>query len=248
MQRFILIFVCSLLLIISGCYKEKNKSNELRFSTAAEYPPFEYIEHGNMKGFDIDLAQLIAKELGKKAIFDDLQFSTVLTAVASGQDDAAIATITITNDRKKNFDFSRPYYFESMVAVFKHQAPIKNQQQLAGKKVAAQLGSVMDIWLHQHIASADIITFDSNNQAIEALMSGHVDAVVVDGAQGRAFSQKYPELSYHVLAKADDGYGIALQKNSPLTKQINQALANLIKRGDISKLKKKWLEDNSWMN
>ncbi|WP_207384185.1 substrate-binding periplasmic protein [Legionella nagasakiensis] len=244
MKRLIPFLAMSLLI---GCKQEKN-IKDIHFSTSAEYPPFEYIEHGEIKGFDIDLARLIAKELGKNAVFDNLQFSTVLTAVASGQDDAAIATITITEDRKKHFDFSPPYYFENLVAIFKRHTPVKNQRQLTGKKIAAQLGSVMDIWLHQHVPNANIIAFDNNNQAIEALISGHVDVVVMDGAQGRIFSQKHSELSYHVIAKADDGYGIALRKGSPLTKQINQALIKLMGRGEVNGLKKKWLEETSWKN
>lgn len=104
------------------------------FSTSAEYPPFEYIENGEIKGFDIDLAKLIAKELGKEAVFDNMQFSTVLPALNSGQDDVAIATITITEERKKNFDFSIPYYFEGMAAVFDISQPVKEISQLTGKK------------------------------------------------------------------------------------------------------------------
>lgn len=211
MKKICLLLLISSFILISSCNEQKNQ-NTLRFSTSAEYPPFEYIENGEIKGFDIDLAKLIAKELGKEAVFDNMQFSTVLPALNSGQDDVAIATITITEERKKNFDFSIPYYFEGMAAVFDISQPVKEISQLTGKKIAVQLGTVMEIWLHQNFPNAEITALDNNNQAIEALIAGHVDVVLMDGAQGGVYSKKYPGLSYSILAKANEGYGLVLKK------------------------------------
>ncbi len=234
-------------LLISGCHEQKNP-HELHFATFAEYPPFEYGSQGEIKGFDIDLAKIVAKKLGKKAVFDNMQFSTILPAVSSGQDDAAIATITITPDRKKNFDFTTPYYFEGMAAIYKKNNPAKTVAQLADKKMAAQLGSVMEIWLRKHFPDGEIIALNSNNQAIEALIAGHVDVVLMDGAQGAIYSQKHPELSYKIITKAKNGYGIALKKGSPLTAEMNQALKTLESQGEIEKLKSKWLGGASCSN
>lgn len=234
-------------LLASGCHEQKNP-REIHFATHAEYPPFEYSTQGEIKGFDIDLAKIVAKKLGKKAVFDNIQFSTILPAISSGQDDAAIATITITPDRKKNFDFTTPYYFEGMAAVYKTNQPANSVSQLAGKKIAAQLGSVMEIWLRTHFPAGEITALNSNNQAIEALIAGHVDVVLMDGAQGAVYSQKHPELSYSVVSKAENGYGIALKKGSPLTAQMNQALKALETEGKIEKLKLKWLGGTSWSN
>lgn len=232
-----IILVCCL---ISACSQPKNP-HEMHFSTSAEYPPFEYIENNQIKGFDIDLAQLIAQQLGKKAVFDNMQFSTVLPAVSSGQDEAAISTITITDERKQNFDFSQPYYFEGMAVVYKNNVAIHSSGQLKGKKVAVQLGSVMEIWAKQHLPAEAVIALDNNNLAIEALLADHVDAVLLDGAQGAVFSSKHANLGYSIIDQAKDGYGIALAKNSPLTAQINQALAHLQKTGELDQLKAKWL-------
>ncbi|AMP88635.1 ABC transporter substrate-binding protein [Legionella pneumophila] len=241
MKNIFLLSFISFFILISSCSEQKNQ-NILRFSTSAEYPPFEYIENGEIQGFDIDLAKLIAKELGKEAVFDNMQFSAVLPAVNSGQDDLAIATITITEERKKNFDFSKPYYFEGMAAVFDTSQPVKEISQLTGKKIAVQLGSVMEIWLHQHFPKAEITALDNNNQAIEALIAGHVDVVLMDGAQGSVYSKKYRGLSYSIIAKANEGYGVVLKKGSPLTDEINSALENLKAKGEIQKLESIWIK------
>ena len=234
-------------LALMSCSEPETK-NTIRFATFAEYPPFEYIDRGEIKGFDIDLARLVAKNMGKEAVFDNIQFSTILPALNSLQDEAAIATITITPDRAKNFDFTTPYYYEGMAAVYKTTQPVKNISQLSDKKMAAQLGSTMDIWLKKHFPKAQITTLNSNNQAIEALLAGHVDVVLIDGAQGAVYSQKHPGLSYTIITKAEDGYGIAFKKGSPLLAKMNQALKELEAQGEILKLKSKWFGGATWNN
>lgn len=243
MNHFLKLIILVATFFIYSCEK-KDDADFLHFATAAEYPPFEYSDHGEIKGFDIDLAKLIAKELGKKAVFDNMQFSTVLPAISSGQDDIAIATISVTDARKVNFDFSEPYYFEGMASVYHSEQPITTPSQLKGKKVAVQLGSIMEIWLRENYPQIEITALDNNNQAVEALIAGHVDVVLMGGAQGKIFSKKNARLSYSVIAKADHGYALAVKKGSPLTIQINKALQKLRANGEIQKLEHKWLKDS----
>src|SRR3990167_11330273 len=111
-MRSISLVLIALSLLMTACSSDKN-ANELHVVTSAEYPPFEYVENGQLRGFDIDLVKLVAKKLGMKVVFDNVQFSTVLASLGSGKADMAISTITITPLRAKNFDYSDPYYFES---------------------------------------------------------------------------------------------------------------------------------------
>jgi polar amino acid transport system substrate-binding protein len=233
-------FVLGLTFLLCSCGSDR-KSDEIHFSTSGEYPPFEYMVHGELQGFDIDLATLLSEKLGKKAVFENMQFSSVLPALTSGQVDAAISTITITPERQYNVDFTVPYYFESMGLIFKQNNPIHDELQLASKRVACQLGSTMEFWLKKHIPGRQIMVMDNNNQAIEALKAGYVDAVLLDGSQSRVFSQKNSGLAAITFAKSEDGYGIALKKNSPLQHQLNQALLELKSSGAIEKLRNKWL-------
>ncbi len=240
-KYIIALILVSLSLCCLSC-KEQKDPDVLIFATSAEYPPFEYKVHGKLTGFDIDLGRLIAENIGKKVKFKDMQFSAILPAVQSEIADAAIATITITEGRKKNFDFSMPYYVESMSIIFKKKAPFKTKSNLIGKKIACQLGSTMEIWLKEHAKGTEIIMMDNNLQAVEALKAGHIYGVLIDTVQANAFTKKNPELGYKVIAQADTGYAVAFKKGSSLVEQVNQVIRVLEAKGEIEKLKKKYLE------
>lgn len=241
---FVLVFVLGYCLFFNK--KTVSEPDKIYFVTSAQYPPFEYMDGTELKGFDIDLAKLIAKQLGKEAVFENTSFSAVLPTVASLPNRVGIATLTITPERQKNFDFTDPYYFEGMAAVYKQSNPVHSLDQLKGKKMAAQLGSVMELWLHDHFPNESITALDNNNQAIEALLAGQIDAVLIDNVQARVFSKKHPALAYHTLAKAEQGYGLALPKNSTLTHSINQALHQLQAQGKIGALETFWLKGDAW--
>jgi polar amino acid transport system substrate-binding protein len=226
---------------LSACNKVSD-DKYLTFATSGEYPPFEYKTNGELRGFDIDLAKLIANELGKEAIFEDMQFSTILPALQNGHVDAAIATITVTSDRKQHFGFSEIYYFDGIAAVFKDSSPISTKADLKNKKIACQLGSTMEIWLKKNGFTNQTVAMDNNNQAIEALKAGHVDVVLMDGAQGNIFSKKNLHLSFQIIDTSEDGYAIVTKKDAPLLAQINQAIEKLKKNGDIAMLEEKWLK------
>ncbi|MBS1988764.1 amino acid ABC transporter substrate-binding protein [Candidatus Dependentiae bacterium] len=236
----------ALLFAVSGCGNHHKLGNVISFGISAEYPPFEYIQKGVLKGFDIDLARLVAKQLNKKAVFENMQFSTILPATQSGHVDAAISTITITPEREKNFDFSDSYYIESLAMVYPNGAPIIHESQLSGKKIACQLGTTMEVWLKEHAPDTQIITFDGNPQAIEALKAGHVDGVFIDGIQATVFSKNNLGLAYAVLAQSDTGYGVAVKKGSPLKDEINAALKALENSGELAALKKKCFVEGQW--
>ena len=245
MKKIIMGALASCAILLSGCGEEK-KTNTFAFATSPEYPPFEYRENGELKGFEIELATLIAKGLGKEVVFQEGQFSSLLAMLDNGKVDAAISTFTITEERKKSFDFSTPYHFESMAAVFKEgAAPIKHASDLADKKVASQLGSTMAFWVQENAAQlniAEVSTVDNNNQCIEALKAGHADVVIMDGSQAPVFCQKNPGLTYVGIVQAQDGFGIAVKKGDPLLLKINEILKKLEEEGTLQKLKEKWLK------
>ncbi len=221
-----------------GCQKQEKT---LHFATCADYPPFEYYENGEIKGFDIDLAHAVAEILHKKAHFSNMQFSAIFPSLNNENVDAGISTVTMTKKRQEMFDFSDPYYIESLALVFLKTDPIAHPSRL--KEVACQLGTTMQIWLETHTPEVRILPMDSNNQAIETLKAGHVRGVFMDSPQAKAFTKNNPALGYVFIAQSDAGYSIVLRKGSPLKDSINQALKQLKKNGKLDFLKKKWFKE-----
>jgi polar amino acid transport system substrate-binding protein len=228
------------LLLLIGCGKEKDDT-VLRAVTSGDYPPFEFVEKGELVGFDIDLANLIGKQMGCKVEFEQMPFQALINAVSSGKADIAIATLTLTQERQKQVDFSKPYYFEKMAVVYKKDAPIEKIDGLKGKKIATQLGSTMEIWLKKNAQDVDIVSVNTNNQAIESVKSGQVDGALLDGIQAIEFSKNNKLLAFSQVGDSLDGYSIALKKKTDLTPKIDQALEALEKSGEIEKLRKKWM-------
>ncbi|MDR1890955.1 MAG: ABC transporter substrate-binding protein [Puniceicoccales bacterium] len=240
MKNFIKLFAIILALCAQvGCH-EKKSTDEIHFGTSADYPPFEYKSMDKIIGFDIDLASCIADELGKKAVFHDMSFSSVLPSLQNGTIDAAISTIAVTEKRSAQYDFSQQYFFEEMFLVFDRKHPVKDDGDLRGKKIACQLGTTMEFWLRENAKSSEITAMDNNNQAIEAVKAGLMDAVLMDGFQAQIFCEKNNQLGCSFLVKSGDGYGIAFRKNSPLCGQINQILHKFTADGTLEKLAKKW--------
>lgn len=226
--------------LLAGCGDSKGQ-DEMWFSVTSDYPPFEYISNNELVGFDIDLARLVAHELGKEAKFKDMQFGAILVAVHNGTVDASISTLTITPERQKNFDFSDPYFHETLALITPAGNPIARSE-LADKHVACQIGSAMEQWLKINAQQTTITTFDTNPQAIEALKAGHVQAVLIDEVQAVAFVKQHQGLAFEVIAKSDMGYGIAFKQGSALVEPVNQALERLKSNGELDKLKHKYLE------
>ncbi len=242
-MKLIGLVLIALTFLVTACSSDK-KVNELHVATSADYPPFEYSEDGQIRGFDIDLVKRVGQKLRMNIVFDNVQFSTVLATLASGKADMAISTMTITAERAKHFDFSDPYYFEWMAAVYPTDHPITKPTQLKNKKIACLLGSTMEVWLKKNGFDAHLMLLNNSNQVIEALKAGYVDVVIMDGSQGAVFSHRTPGLSYSMIAEAKDGYGMVFPRHSPLTANVNEILHQLAASGELAQLKLKWLGAN----
>ncbi len=248
----LLIFCCLSIITFNSCksgdsrnqeLKDQDNSNNLLIvGVSADYPPFEFIENGEFKGLDIDLANLIGKHLNKKIEFKDLNYSYLFPALNAGQIDMAISTITFTNERSKNFDLSNPYYFADIAVIFNQDRLINKIADLNNKKVGVQFGSTMEMWAKALKEKISLISMDVTLQLIEALKSKQLDVVVLEEAQAKEFCKKNSKLGYLVVAKANNGYVVALKHGSKLLTEINRALSIIKEQGDFNKLNNKWLE------
>ncbi len=197
--------------------------------TNAEYPPFEYVdEEGNITGFDIDLMEAIAEEAGFEFEFVNTRWDGIFVALASGEFDAVISAATITEEREEMVDFSDPYFNAGQrIAVRADETEIEGPEDLAGKRVSVQLGTTGDIWLTDE-TDAEVVRYDENTLAFQALANGDVDAAVADGPTAADIIQANPEMNLRLVegVYTEEQYGIAVNPDrQDLLAAINEGLA-----------------------
>lgn len=237
-----LVLVLSMALcLFAGCAsKEGDTSDKLTMATNAEFPPFEYLENGEIVGADVEIAQAIAKKLGKELEITNIDFDAALTGAATGKYDMAVAGITANDDRKKNMNFSVDYYTASQAIIVMSDSEIATAADLSGKTIACQEGTTGEQYLMDNNYS--IQSFKTGAEAVSAMTSGKVDAIVIDDAVARALSSKQNGTT-KVLDEAltKEAYAIALEKgDEELTKEINKALEELKADGTLAKIFEKY--------
>ena len=212
----------------------------LTMATNAEFPPFEYLENGEVVGADVEIAEAIAEKLGKKLEITNIDFDAALTGAATGKYDMGVAGITANDERRQNMNFSVDYYTASQAIIVKADSTIAASKDLEGKTISCQEGTTGEQYLLDNKFA--IQSFKTGAEAITALTSGKVDAVVIDDAVARALSSKQNGTT-KVLDEAltKEAYAIALEKgDEELTKEINKALEELKADGTLAKIFEKY--------
>lgn len=209
--------------------------------TNAEFPPFEYLDKGEVTGFDIELVNELGKVMDADVKVLDMSFDGLLPALQMKKVDLVIAGMTATEERKKTVSFTQPYYTASQVIIVKEgNNSIKSFDDLKGKKVAVMLGFTGDTIVSE-IEGVSIERFNAAYAGIMALQADKVEAVVLDSEPAKNYVKQNPGL---VLAEADaeqEEYAIALRKNDKaLLEKVEKALAELKANGTYDALIKKY--------
>jgi len=238
------VFVAVLLvaaLLLSAC----GKSAGLKVATDATFAPFEYTDDaGNLVGFDIDLMNAIADKAGIEFEWVNVPFDSVLAGLSECQYDAAIAAISISDERKQSMLFSVPYLDAGLVVVVnKETTDIAGIDDLVGKSVAAQLGTTGEM-VAQEIEGVDYKPYDSYELAFLELANKGVDAVVADNPLAMGYIAANPE---KIMIVGDivnsEQYGIAICKdNADLQAKLDAALQELIDSGYVAELAAKYIQ------
>ncbi|MCJ7565367.1 MAG: basic amino acid ABC transporter substrate-binding protein [Candidatus Aminicenantes bacterium] len=206
-------------------------------ATDATWPPFEYIDEKSKEiiGFDIDLMKAIADKAGLEVEFVNVAWEALLAGMAQCQFDAAISSISITEDRKPNMLFSDPYYtVGQQIVVAADNTDIQGLEDLKGKRVGAQISTTGAIEVGK-IEGAKLVNFNTIGLAFQALMNGDVDAVVADNVMALGYVGKYPDKLKAVGEPfTGESIAIAVCKTKPeLLAKINAGLAAVMDEGII---------------
>jgi len=197
------IYLILLIFLLISCADNKNRENTIIFGVEDVYPPYSYVENGELKGFNIDLGNEIAIILNKKVKFHLIEWDDMIQTLNSNKVDA-IASVTKTDSRKKRVDFSKPYYFENVTAVYKNNLKFINKQELKNKRIACVLGTVSQIYLEENLKKTKLSIVSLNSVLLELLKANHTDVIVLEEYVAKKFvnSNKNLELrNKHIKKK-----------------------------------------------
>ena len=217
-------------------------SNKLVMATNAAFPPYEYVEGKEIIGIDAEIAKLIADDLGKELIIEDMAFDSIIAAVQSGKADIAMAGMTVTEDRKQNINFSEPYTEAAQVIVVKNGSAVASPDDLSGKTIGVQIGTTGDIYA-EDIEGASIERYSKYFEAINALLQDKIEAVIVDREPAKVFVSENPELKMIDEEFTVEQYAIGVAKeNTQLLDDINASLKKLQDSGKIDEIINKYIK------
>ena len=238
------------LCIFTGCGAKGGMTLEkgkLIMSTNAEFPPYEMTtDDGGFAGIDIEIAQAIAEKLGLELVIDDMDFDGALLAVQQGKSDMVMAGVTVNEKRLKVMDFSNSYATGVQVVIVKEGSDV-TMDNLGDKLIGTQRGTTGYIYASDTPENGGygedhVVAYDSGITAVQALMNGQVDAVIIDNAPAQEFVKANPGLTILEGEWAMEDYAIGFAKgNTELQEAVNKALAELTADGTIQKIIDKYI-------
>lgn len=225
----VLCLVC--VICLTGCGKS---DDTLIMVTEAGFAPYEYYDDGEIVGVDIDIAREIAKEMGKELVVKDVAFDSIINEVKTGKADFGAAGISYTDERAKQVDFSINYSTSNQVVVVKNGSNIRDVNNIDGKKIAVQLGSVADTYVTSNFKNSEIVREKKYLAAIQDLKDGKADAVVMDELPAKEMVKNNNDIMILSGNLASDSYGMIVKKgNKKLLNAINKVLNRLKEDGSI---------------
>ena len=164
---------------------------EIHMATNAQFPPYEYYDGDKIVGIDAEMAAAIADKLDKKLVIDDMEFDAIITSVQTGKSDFGMAGMTVTEERLQNINFSTSYATGIQSIIVPEDSKITSVDDLfadgASYLVGTQKGTTGDIYAEGDFGADRVMKYASGNEAVQALVTGKVDCVIIDNEPAKAY-------------------------------------------------------------
>ncbi len=257
MKKIITLLLISIFLLISCDKKKVEEEKYLVVGTSPAFPPFEYMRDGEIVGFDIGLAEEIAKAQGKTLIVKSIIFDNLIQSLQYGEIDIILSGMTITDNRLAQVDFSNPYYEASQVIVVRKDDldSFYDMRSLAdiisNKTVGVELGSTSlamtkEIVVAQNIESSNIVSenLHTSELVVMELLDGNVDAVLLDKEPAKAFMQKHDNIVELPITFKKEYYGVAVRKgDTEMLNSINKIINEMVASGVYNRLVQHYINE-----
>jgi polar amino acid transport system substrate-binding protein len=219
------------------------QEGQLLVGTDTPYPPFEIGQPPNISGYDIEVVNAVAENLGLQASYQDTSFDTIFRDLSQGKFDIVVAATTITPEREQKVDFSDPYYAADQALVVTPGSDIATVEDLAGQTVGAQDGTTGEAYANDETDASDVRGFPEGPDAIQALKAGQVDATIIDQPVAQDALDKEGGIEIPTIIPTGELYGIPIaQDNDALRERINEALKELKDDGTFDELYQKYFK------
>ena len=218
------------------------EAGKLIMSTNAAFPPYEMVaDDGSFEGIDVEVAGAIAGKLGLELVVDDMDFDAALLAVQQNKSDIVMAGVTVTEDRQLIMNFSDSYATGVQVVIVKEGSDV-TLDNLGEKMIGTQRGTTGYIYTSGDYGDDHVTAYDNGASAVQALLNGQVDCVVIDSAPAEAFVAANAGLTILDTEYVTESYAIGVNKdNTALLDAINQALAELTADGTVQAIVDKYI-------
>lgn len=221
------------------------QSGKLVTCTHLSYKPFQFSEGDKTVGFDVDLVDLVAKDLGVTQQIFDTPFETITsgTSFNANQCDLAAAGMTITDERKQAIDFSDPYFNAEQALLVKKGSNLKSLADLKGKKLGVQQDTTGEKYANDNAAANGytVVQFEDLPLSETAVRTGAVDAVINDNGVLYDYAKEFPDTEVTTEFPTNEKYGIGVKKgNTALLTKINEVLKKAKDNGEYDKIYEKW--------
>ena len=226
----------------SGAALTTVEPGKLIMSTNAAFPPYEMTtDDGGFEGIDVEIAGAIAEKLGLDLQIDDMDFDAALLAVQNGKSDIVMAGVSVTEERLLVMNFSDSYATGIQSVIVKEGSDV-TMDNLGEKMIGTQRGTTGYIYASGDYGEDHVTAYDNGASAVQALMNGQVDCVIIDNAPAQEFVSANPGLVLLDGAWVEESYAIGVGKdNTALLDAINTALAELTADGTVQAIIDKYI-------
>ena len=253
--------LCCALFALSACGEKED--NTLDMATNASFPPYEYKDGDNFAGIDIEIAGLIAEKLGMELKIHDIEFGSIVSGVQTGKFDMGMAGMTVTDERKQSVNFSTTYATGIQAVIVLEDSEIESYEDfytgyddegnptgvIADLKIGVQQDTTGDIYCSDEpkkwgFGADSVVRYKTGNDAVQALLSGKVTAVIIDNEPAKSYVASNEGLKILETSYVEEEYAICVSKdNNELLDKINGALKELTDEGKIKAIIDKYITD-----
>ena len=246
-MKKIIALALAMLMVLSTLSVLAEEKKTLVMATNASFPPYEMTDDaGNYIGIDVEVAQAIADKLGLELVIDDMDFDAALLAVQQGKSDIVMAGVSVTEDRQLVMNFSDSYATGVQVVIVREGSDV-TMDNLGEMMIGCQRGTTGYIYASDTPENGGygedhVTAFDNGASAVQALLNGQVDCVIIDSAPAAEFVAANPGLALLEGNWVEEAYAIGMNKeNTALLEAVNKALAELIADGTVQAIIDKYI-------